>query len=199
MPLDFGQPHLADLASWLGITPVPQEVLDQHKRNEVAKRPGNWLYRHDIALVLMPFGFGFALILTGIGLIVSMLLLNVFVSAASVSFALATGFLACYINNLRVYGPAKWSEQVYRVSAPRYWPDNQVAFLEVIDAPASIKQLAYKVLQRGQGDMTLVYGTLTQDSWLVDPYLAIRRGNEQIVLGIWDDTGIIMEAETREV
>jgi hypothetical protein len=192
MPLDLGQPHLADVASWVGITPVPNDVLEQHKRAEVAKRPGSWLYRyHAVASIVLPLSFMGLVVATGF-----LLLMAIVTGYATVSLSMFGGAVAFLMigiaftrsealssTGLRVYGPARWHEfAVYDLNA-----------LMNMDVPWEIRQLAAKILRfsNSNDDIKIVYGKLIQNYKVVDPYLVMRRGDDQIVLGIWDEHRII--------
>jgi hypothetical protein len=199
MPLDFSQPHLADLASWYGITPVPNDVLDRHKAVEVARRPGSWAYRHHLlANVLMPLGA----MVSGVGIAFAMLSMVVAMALGHnnlVGLYFLFGFgcfmVCCWIlssgalsRGVKVFGPAEWYERDIHV---RWMPHNGV--------PRSIANTAERIMADGHSDMRLVLGTLVQDYKVVDPYLVVRRGDEQIVLGIWDNNEIIEQASVRQV
>jgi hypothetical protein len=62
-----------------------------------------------------------------------------------------------------------------------------------MDVPWEIRQLAAKILRfsNSNDDIKIVYGKLIQNYKVVDPYLVMRRGDDQIVLGIWDEHRII--------
>ena len=194
MPLDMNQTRLADLASWSGITPIPNEVLEQHKIAEVAKRPGSWWYHHPVlANCAIQFGMLVALIggVTGF----SATLISMAEDHLAGSMGGATVTCACLLlgwgitrrgllsrEGMEIYGPAEWEEQSL----------DHVPFF----VPQSIKEMAISVMRNGN-DLTVVYGKLVQNHITVDPYLAIRRGDEQIVLGIWDGYRIIHHATLR--
>ena len=192
MPLDLGQTHLADLASWLGITPVSEEVLERHKREEVAKRPGDWLYHHHSVI---PMAFFVIFVAAGASLMAALcaMKLSMWLFALGlVAMTIGAVIVMARLNDHRALGPAKWYEQTFTVPLGEL---HNYAPLAWTDAPASIQRVAYRILEHSTGDMKVVYGTLVQDSKIVDPYLTIRRGDQQIIIGIWDHTGIVAEAQ----
>ena len=201
MPLDMQQTRLADLASWSGITPIPNEVLEAHKLAEVAKHPGSWWYQHPIlAATFFPFT-ALVSIMGGISCSFTMFICLLHDRLAS-ALLWGTGASACLIvgvivvsmgifsrDGRKVYGPAEWQEHTYR-EVP-------------IFVPRSIRQMAVEIMgytyrNRNGNDLSIVYGKLVQNHITIDPYLVIRRQDDQIVLGIWDDDRIIHQATLTE-
>lgn len=191
MPLDMQHTRLADLASWSGITPIPNQVLEHHKIAEVAKRPGSWWYYHP---VLASGAFQLGILVALMGTITSLVALLIamagghFLGTLGSALAVITcSFLAYVITargifsreGMEIYGPAAWEEQEF----------DHVPFF----VPTTIKDMATAIMRDGN-DLTVVYGKLVQNHITVDPYLVIRRGDEQIVLGIWDGDHIIHQA-----
>jgi hypothetical protein len=191
MPLDMHQTRLADLAAWSGITPIPNDVLERHKIAEVAKRPGSWWYHHPV-LVNCATQLGLLVALLGGAVssassIIGMAEGRPLVSLVSALLACACIFLGFIISSrgllsregMEIYGPAAWEEQSL----------DHVPFF----VPRPIKEMANTVMRNGN-DLSVIYGKLVQNHITVDPYLAIRRGDEQIVLGIWDGDHITHQA-----
>lgn len=202
MPLDGSQPKLVDVASWIGIKPVPASVLEQHKLAELAKHPGSWWYRHEkLADNLINFG-GLGLLLIAAFSLAGALIgpfymglttaWGIFIPLGVVSFISFMGMV--YLSDgVKVTGPARWEESEYAIRGDF----SLVRCLAALEMPPSIRETAIRIMNRdglGSGGLTLVYGKLMQESILLDPYLAIRRGDDMIVLGIWDGDTIIQEA-----
>lgn len=188
MPLDLQQTRLADIASWHGITPIPNQVLEAHKAVEAAKRPGSWWFYHPH---LANFSIRISFMLAGTclsactaTLMIAITMWNWRVAVASVGVGLGCFLVlkaivqagAMTIQGARIHGPARW-EECYES-------------LYFIDAPKPILDIATRIVRRDP-DLQVVYGRLVQDHVTVDPYLALRRGDDQIVIGIWDERGII--------
>jgi hypothetical protein len=193
MPLDMQQTRLADLASWSGITPIPNQVLEQHKIAEVAKRPGSWWYHHpklascaaQLGILIAVLGGMISLMCAAINIGEGHLLLamtSVIVLAACITLGTVLTMRGIFtIAGMSIYGPAEWQEHTF----------DRVPY--GLSVPEPIGKMARTILRSGN-DLSVVYGKLVQNHVTVDPYLVIRRGDDQIVLGIWDADRIIHQA-----
>ena len=196
MPLDMQETRLADIASWLRIVPVPNEVLAAHKIAEVKRHPGSWWYRHA-KLGTWVVVSTFLVSITGIMVCFLFTAVGtryhhphqVFWSAGLMGlfFAISTwinvkGFFR--VRGVEAHGPAHWSE--FTVKG---WPALRTRW----DIPQSMQETA-DIILRAVPDVQIIWGKLIQDSVVIDPYLVVRRGDDEICIGIWDDRGIIHEA-----
>ena len=192
--LDMLQTRLSDLAAWHGVIPVPNEVLEKHKRAEVRKHRGSWWYYHpSLANFFLRGGLLASSASTCIFAYLSFycLLSERFATARIAAVLSVLSFYVCWkivrsgamsIHGLKVRGPAEWFES-----------EDALA----LAAPLPIREIARHLMRENTtNDMRLICGRLIQDHVTIDPYLVIRRGNDQIVLGIWDDKRIIHQATT---
>lgn len=186
MPFDgLSLNPLADVARSLGITPVPLDVLEAHKKAEVAKHPVSWFYKHPTIATFGPA------VLTGF-LFSSAMLLFLSIAASSLRVTLlpliplSIGMLCtagivlyrCIMTFSGLNGPAYWIEK-YGLSD---------------DVPTEIAHMARQIRRVLPGSYPMV-GELRQDQVVLDPYLVMCLDDQRIVLGIWDDKGIIQQAE----
>jgi hypothetical protein len=206
MPLDLQQTRLADIASWHGITPIPNEVLEAHKAIEVEKRPGSWWFYHPhLANFAMRIGFmvaGACLSACVATMAIACTIENWRIAAVSVCTGLACFLIlkailktgAMTIQGAKIHGPARWEEYLIPLYGLHHVPEP----IHAIAARIMEGGLRHSNIRICHSDMQVVYGKLVQDHVTVDPYLAIRRGDDQIVIGIWDDRGIIHQATLNE-
>jgi hypothetical protein len=181
---------LADAVESLGIVPIPIADLDVHKRTEAAKYPGSFVFRHyktleGLALGGFLFGIGGAMlcaIMMGAAYMASEEHIMVCsLCGVSCHFALAITCIALAI----VLCERAWKK-------PAQWIEGYGFGLHRI--PTEISTLAWTV-RRVVPNATIVIGTLVQHKVVLDPYLLMRLNDETIVLGIWDDRGIIRIAQ----
>lgn len=193
--LDMLQTRLSDLAAWHGVIPVPNDVLAKHKRAEVRKHRGSWWYHHpSLANFFLRGGVLASSAWTCIFAYFSLycLITERFATARVTAVLCVLSFYVCWtivrsgamsIHGLKVRGPAEWIES-----------DEHLCY---ISAPSPIREIAIRLMRENTtNDMRLICGRLVQNHITVDPYLVIRRGDDQIVLGIWDDKHIIHQATT---
>lgn len=193
MPLDMRETRLADIASWHGVKPVPSDTLRAHIQTEFNKHRGSWWFRHPdlgTSLAIGSFLFsGMAGIVCVAGTIIAAHNYNgdaagIWGSGFLVFWGICTwittkGFFS--VRGVKVYGPALWREfEVYHLRT-------------TTNIPESIRDKA-AILLREVPDAQIILGKLIRDSVVIDPYLVLRRGQDEICLGIWDDTGILHEA-----
>lgn len=191
--LDMLQTRLSDLAAWHGVIPVANEVLERHIDAELRKNRGSWWYHHErLANFCMRGGLLTSAVATGLSLwsCAFCLFAGQYTAARWSALLTVLFFLvgwtimrtgAMSLRGLDIKGPAQWIESD---EDPRY-----------VMAPAPILDVAMRLMRENTtGDMHLIKGRLMQNHITIDPYLVIRRGDDQIVLGIWDDHGIIHQA-----
>jgi hypothetical protein len=118
--LDMLQTRLSDIAAWHRIIPVPNDVLEEHKRAEVSKHPGSWWYHHEELMhVAPPLGFVSALVAAIISGVLSLtcLITGLFVAAAVFAMLVVVGALVCrkmvwLMHRItHIKGPARWQER----------------------------------------------------------------------------------------
>lgn len=184
MPFDAIAPSLTSVVRYNGIEPVDSELFAEHKSLEVQRHPASWWYHHrHLAEGLVSTLFSFSALSVLFGGMIAM----VFGSVVAGGFAFG-GFLmllllilsGVLLGRLTLVGPATWVE-------------DEVAWNEV---PPTINALAQQVLHRVPG-CTASLGRLMQDTQVLDPYLVIRRGGEEICLGVWDGDTIMYQANWR--
>lgn len=180
---------LDDAAALLDITPISQNDLNAHKAAEIAKNPPHPLLAHRILIEqLLSTGlicfaaFG----IVSLGWMINQATTNptgntvLFVAIGCVvEFVLAAACLR--LANAKLRGPAVWYEMP--------GPINHV--------PTPIATLAWQ-LHRLVPEARFVIGTLIQDQVSLDPYLIMEHGWDRLVLGIWDEHGVIRVAEHAE-
>jgi hypothetical protein len=176
----------------LGITPISDAELEQHKQAEVAKHPASpmWKYRHHMNL----------LGLTTCGFVAALCMLNVFVwsvycageqisilstATTTVTLFVSTWFLGWLAGIRQVTGPARWVE------------DRQFRPLHSMPQPLLVIARQVKL---AVPDAVFITGTLVQDTVPLDPYLIVERRSvtgqcERACLGIWDGDLIIAIAD----
>lgn len=173
-------PSLAAELRWLGIVPIPNEVLERHKAAECEKHPATWWYRHQIVTRLMLLGC-----LGGSSMFIGMAM-NLRMMGASdhavIPAILGWMSLVCLVTMLfgvKMLAPARWEER-YGIGMTRM--------------PRELKLLVYEARQQIP-DSKVVIGILKQHEIVLDPYVVLERGTERMVLGIWDGDQIIAIAE----
>jgi hypothetical protein len=184
MPFDgLRNATLAERLTWMGITPVPDDVLERHKAAEVAKHPDR-ADQARVALTVVAVLSGAAGgVLVGIDLSGHM-------GVLAIPFGfLITGWLTVVtlamlvlsFQHVKLKGPAKWVERHHdRQFIPDpIWQVTREAFRHV---PCS----------------HLIIGELIQDRVLLDPYLILCVGSERACLGIWDGETVIAIATRTE-
>jgi hypothetical protein len=184
---------LTDAVRQLGIIPVPNEVLRAHKANELRKHPGSWWYHNQhlgtwlVTMGLLTSVLGF---FGCVGLAVVQLSAFHYQSAfidtgcaagAAIVFTILVLSDLGTIQGLSVKGPAIWHEHF------------GLYLLREFNVPPSMADTVWR-LRRLAPNAVVVVGELRQQSITIDPYVLLRDENNDVVIGIWDDTGIIHEA-----
>jgi hypothetical protein len=192
MPLDFATKQtLVHNTKWLGVTPVPNAVLEQHKRAEMKKNPGDWGYKYPgFVEIFVPVSMVFALMLAVVGGIISFDDLPsgaLMIGLAPLLAGLGYKLVPKTINNGGYWilkSPAKWAE--YNYESNDYYMQTHV--------PSEISTPAIELQARIPGSWFVV-GRLYQDSVVLDPYLLLCSDTDRVCLGIWKDDVIIHKAD----
>lgn len=157
-------------AARAGLKCFDLERLERHKSLELQQHMPSWAYRHRTALRL---AFGLTMVAGLLG----------FVGLAAHGFALASSStIACVLALLvlaqlkRMRGPAHWEE--------RLAPD--LAGVHPLVAETALR------LQAQVPDVQFRLGELFQERVLLDPYLVAARGDERLLLGIWNGATILL-------
>jgi len=166
----------------LGISPIPLAEFQAYKDSQLREHPGNpWYHHRFLAEAIISVFFLVCGIGVVIGSIASVIWLGTFAGVICVLVAFGSAIMLAFlimsgvlVGTLTLTGPAVWIE-------------NDVVWSEV---PAEIATLGRRVLDQIP-DALPVVGKLVQDTCVLDPYLIIRRGGEEVCLGIWDDLGVI--------
>jgi hypothetical protein len=161
----------------LGLTPVSQDLLEEHRREQVRLHPAGFLYRHRwIAPLLTVSSFGVSV--AGAALVGT--------SVAAVSVILA--------GMLPALGGIVLASRKVRGEA--YWVEKRLMEYELPTAriPAVIRGLAHAT-KREFPPARLILGELRQDTVVLDPYLIAEYGDDRVILGIWDGDEVIACAE----
>jgi hypothetical protein len=203
MPLDFNvKPHLAEEVRWLGVRQVPDSVLEQHKRGEVAKHPADWGYQHPLLLAIgFPLGLfsGISGAITGICIAVDRYpIIGLMIAVASLLLLIILRHLlpkGDERGRVHLKGPAQWREWMLQ------YPSRNTLLAGSFGVPQEIATIALDLQSQIPGSW-LVVGELRQNHRLLDPYLLLcvdpaHPGDvrQQICLGIWDGDTIIHKAE----
>lgn len=180
MPLDAQyKPTLTDIVQWSGISPVPDVILNQHKQAEIDKHPPSWGFRY---LTPLRNFASIAPAFASVGLI--LMQPSHFVNAATPILCLVSLVIILYTAFARLKGPARWIE-TYQGVAQVF--DNATI-------PLPIRMLAVDAAVLVPGSWFIV-GELIQKKVVLDPYLMMVVGDEQICLGVWDGAKIIHIAQ----
>ena len=192
MPLDMRETRLADLAAWHGVRPIPIDTLRAHVQSQLHKHRGSWWFRHAGLGTLLAIGCflfsGMAGIICTFGAILAAHNHN-----GDAAGTWAVGLLAFWGICTWITTKGFFSVAGVKVHGPALWREYEVHSLRTMDIPEPIRDKA-DVLWREVPDAKIVVGKLIQDSVVIDPYLVLRRGEDEICLGIWDDSGILHEA-----
>ncbi|MGC1411773.1 MAG: hypothetical protein WA864_22835 [Acetobacteraceae bacterium] len=171
---------LAEVLDDHGVSPVPLQALAAHKQAQLERFAPSFWHQHQTWLPVGLIGSVFCMALSG-GLANRTLADSLVPSWLSLFWL---GVMALLI----VFG-------VFRVSAGAKWEERGVTAegLFALGVPRRITLLA-RDLQRDAIGSTLVLGELLQEEVVLDPYLLLDCGGEQICLGIWDGPRIIAVA-----
>jgi hypothetical protein len=163
-------PRLEAAAARLGLQLLDLELLERHKAAELQRHAPSWAYRHRTALRL---AFGLAMVAGLLG----------FVALAAHGFVLASGCAAVAVLGLLVLAQAK------RMRGPAHWEERPA--LDLAEVHPRIAESARR-LRVELPEVEFRLGELFQDRILLDPYLVAVRGEERLLLGIWDGTTLLL-------
>ena len=171
---------LAELLDEHGTTPVPLELLDAHKRAQLARFAPSFWHQHQTWLPIGLVGSVGCMAASG-GLA------NHLVPGSLLPSWLSLGWLSV-IGLLILFG-------VFRVTAGASWQERAIApeLLGQVGVPSEIARLA-RILCRNVPDATLIVGELVQEQVVLDPYLLLECHGQRICLGIWDGPTILAAA-----
>jgi hypothetical protein len=184
MPFDgLRNATLAERLTWMGITPVPDDVLERHKVEEAAKHPDQegLLIQLVSGISLMGGAAVSTSAIVAHGNVTVVDVVSGIFLAVPVAIVLIMGImLPLAMFGVRVKGPAAWRENYFHGQF----------------VPASILALAREARQIYGS--RLIIGELIQDRVLLDPYLILCVGSERACLGIWDGETVIAIATRTE-
>lgn len=208
MPFDalINDLTLSDAAHRLGLVPVPRAVLKTHKQNELRKHPASWWYYHtDLAAAMLFAGFFISLFTALTCLVVGISALLSGDANASLIIALI-GAAATYVfRRINTTGALTGRGPV--ICGPAYWREyNGSSMAMYLKAPAEMVDYAEQLCRMVPG-AEVVVGELLQNQVSLDPYLLVRNcgsyvfpnhGGDEVVLAIWDKSGVLHQATIRE-
>lgn len=191
MPFDGSLPlvsghhtPLSDIFNHLGIKPVTQVVLLEHKAAQCARYPASWTYlhRHKLRAVLVVSSF-INMFIAGLGSLTytSAMVLGtnlpdfLYLVMSVICFNM---ILAGLFPSLRMHPPAQWYERVLS-------PDT----LKTVRLPREIEQITERICKLYSGSkLSFTYAELRRNVEPLDPYLTVRdaASGEEFVIGIWD-------------
>jgi hypothetical protein len=180
--------ELTDTLASLGIVPVSDAILEQHKLAEIARHPASLFHRRpDLHCVLILTSF--------IGTILSMALLMADepVVATVMTMTMMT-LLMKFTVFQTVVRPARWVEKTltYRRS------DLHLDFCKLPTPLLGLVDRVHKAIPTAQ----YTIGTLYQERAVLDPYILVKHYDHAsgmtttACLGIWDGKTIIRMAQT---
>ena len=180
---------LSDLLDQLGIVPIPKEDLERHKRAELAKHPGSFLWRHRETVQLIQM---VATMASGIAFLVT---------ATAVAFTTYNNFaLICGLAAFILLCPiTAFVPMMFKNLAAATWVEHRVWSAERI-FPAPVSELARRVRQAAnKANITIRFteGVLYQESVMLDPYLLVEAYdphtdlNWTACLAIWDGDEVL--------
>ncbi len=191
MPFDgtkISTPAETDLvraANNLGITPIPHAFFTEYKRKELAKHPGSWLYRYQhlvekTYLAMLTLSFVCAVFSPIFSNIIGKPTIAIVIGGMGSFLMLFWLGASGRITDFEIKTPAEWYIFDY---------DRHPVFV-----PPAILKMARK-LQAAVPYSHIIIGELRQNTVLLDPYLIVQTLDDEIVIGIWDNTGILYIAE----
>jgi hypothetical protein len=183
MPFDaasgfVSQDTLSRLLERRGIKPVEWSTLAEHKEAQLQRFGPTFWFRHQKLL-------GFALIASVGCMALSAGAANAAMPPSSplalwISMGWLTLLAALILSGVfRARGGSHWEERCLPVDR-----------LDAAGVPERIAGVARSLQCEAPGS-SLILGELIRESVVLDPYLLLVQGEEQICLGVWDDSGII--------
>ncbi len=164
---------LTEAVERLGLRPVPGDLLEAHRREQVRRNPASFFFRHRWIAPLLTVS-SFAVSVAGAALV------GTSVAAVSVILAGMLPALAGIVLASR------------KVRGEAYWVERRILERELGAAkiPTAIRGVAYAT-KREFPPARLILGELRQDTVVLDPYLIAEYGDDRVVLGIWDGAEVI--------
>jgi hypothetical protein len=157
-------------AARAGLKCFDLELLERHKAFELRRHRPSWAYRHRTALRL---AFGLTMVAGLLGFVGLAAHGHALASSCTIACVLALLVLA-QLNRMR--GPAHWEE--------RLAPDLGEVHPRIAESAQRLRAQA--------PDVEFRLGELLQERVLLDPYLFAIRGDERLLLGIWNDATVLL-------
>ena len=185
MPFDgvqYIQSLDATLAA-LGIKPIPDAVLKQHKAHEIAKHPASFFHGR------LPL-YEKCLLGSLVSTISGPIILLVSPAPSPAPYWVA---LAYFVVSLAVMVKLALFT---RVREPARWIETRLNCIDTneTDIPLTIERLVARV-QQADPSVKIVVGTLVQRDVVLDPYLLVEKcehgSRMSACLGVWDGDRII--------
>jgi hypothetical protein len=206
--------NLLDAATALGIVGIPSDELCAYKEEQVRQHPGSVLYHHRQFMadaLFWIFMSGVAVFCAGVGIaIVNTMFFLCGVSTTTLSGWYLGGTQATILivgGGVTVFC-AIWAAISGKTTEPAHWVESDSQ-----TAPTDILRMARRLQDFVPGS-EIVTGHLVQNKVILDPYMVVRyyersdttdpiwmmmeelREPQEVVIGIWDDNGIIRLATT---
>ena len=178
MPFDalvgFERRTLAEALDRLALSPVSWQLLEHHKRDQLARFAPSFWHAHQTWLPVGLVGSVGCMAASG-GLANHM----AFSNTASLLTLAWMGVIALLIlfGVFRAHGGAEWHERCVTPGALRH-------------VPPPIAAVA-RALQDELPDAALILGELKRQEVVLDPYLLLEHDGGRVCLGIWDGARII--------
>ena len=181
--------NLAQTIADLGIVPIPMDELVAYKAAEIIKHPpsiiGDFIEKQGILIFFI----------VNYTIIISSVIAFIFFCFTVISFMSdATLSPFCFIATFTFSLFASITELVYRGYGPKFrgsakWTETYCQ-INTHHIPHPITVIARDVITL-LPNCRLIIGTLIQNKTDLDPYLIVDHHGDKIVLGIWNDDGII--------
>lgn len=176
--VDFERRTLAEALDRLAITPVPWQLLEDHKHAQLARFAPSFWHAHQTWL---PIGLiGSVGCMAASGGLANCLAFTATSSWLTLAWMGVIGLLIVF-GVFRAHGGAEWRERVIAPGALRH-------------VPPPIASLARDLLDE-LPDAALVLGELKQQEVVLDPYLLLEHDGGRVCLGIWDGARIIEQCQ----
>ena len=182
MPFDalvgFERRTLAEALDRLAISPVSWQLLEDHKRAQLARFAPSFWHAHQTWL---PFGLiGSVGCMAASGGLANRMMLGETASWLTLAWMAVIGLLILF-GVFRANPGALWEERLVSPGALRH-------------VPPTIAAIARDLMDE-LPDATLILGELKQQEVVLDPYLLLEHDGGRVCLGIWDGTQIIACAD----
>ncbi|HKT19682.1 MAG TPA: hypothetical protein VJR47_16650 [Stellaceae bacterium] len=165
-----GLPPLEAAAARAGLKRFDLALLERHKSLELGRHPPSWGYRYR---GLLRLAFGLVLVAGGLGFIE---LAAHGSPLAGIGMAICLIALLAFVQSKKMRGPAHWQER----PAPALAGVHPRIAHEARRLRAELPEVEFRL------------GELVQDRVLLDPYLVAIKGDERLLLGIWNGTTVLV-------